>query len=276
MSEADFPKKASRRRRRRPRPQLSSSPLELPSRIDPPTAKDTQELDSSSKTETPKSSDKPIATLEPSGSATPITSKAPSEAESSQPTTPSSAVAPSQQSRPLPSSDIKVRNRQSAKIVPVVPIIPNIPSISRSSKRQSASVVSEKAKILEPPNNVDHLKNALEVTQRAGAEDDEVPIDSEQTSKAASPQAKATPKSWADLLKIRAPSAFPFVNHVSDAAGAVLGDVHINKACSIADVLDSFNVQDSESENRLAFLKPRGLINTGNMCYMNSVMYLDL
>jgi ubiquitin carboxyl-terminal hydrolase 10 len=37
---------------------------------------------------------------------------------------------------------------------------------------------------------------------------------------------------------------------------------------SLADVLASFSV---ESEKKVTFLEPRGLVNTGNLCYMNSV-----
>ena len=275
VSEADFPMKAPRRRRRRLRPQPSSSPLELPPRLDSPMFEAAQQADSSTRTEIPKLSDEPVPALEPSSSATPITSKAPSEAESSQPTTPSSTVPPPQQSRPLPSSGVKVGNRQPARIVPVVPVLPNIPSVSRSSKRQSVSIVSEKGKILESPSNADHLENALEVTQRAAAGEEEVSIDSEQTSKASSPQVKAAPKSWADLLKIKAPVTLPSTKFVSDTAGAIPNGVHISKAGSISDVLDTFSVPDGEADNRLTFLKPRGLVNTGNMCYMNSVLYFD-
>lgn len=275
VSEADFPIKASRRRRRRPRPQPSSSPLELPPRLDSPTFEDTQVADSSSRIAIPTPCDKPLPPPEPSGSATPVASKAPSVAESSQPTKPSSTVPPSQQSRPLPSPGVKVGKRQTARIVPVVPIIPNIPSLSRSSKRQSVSIVSEKAKILESPNNADHLENALDETKRAVAEDEDVLSDSEQTSKASSPQFKAAPRSWADLLKNKTPATLPSVSVVSDIAGAIPNGVHISKADSISAVLDSFSVQDGEAENRLAFLKPRGLVNTGNMCYMNSVLCLD-
>jgi len=37
---------------------------------------------------------------------------------------------------------------------------------------------------------------------------------------------------------------------------------------SLGDVLRSYTV---ESDNKIPFLEPRGLVNTGNMCYMNSV-----
>jgi ubiquitin carboxyl-terminal hydrolase 10 len=38
---------------------------------------------------------------------------------------------------------------------------------------------------------------------------------------------------------------------------------------SLADALRAFNA--SAADAKLAFIKPRGLVNTGNMCYMNSV-----
>lgn len=272
VSEADFPAKGSKRRRRRPRPQLSSSPLELPPRIDSPPLRETQEKDVSSGTELFEPSDIPLPTLEPSGSVTPTTSKAPSEAESSQPTTPSSAVVQPQTSRPPPSSGGKPGSRHLAKIIPVVPILPSIPSLSRSSKRKSVSIVSEKAKVLESPKNADHLDNALGTAERLATDDEEVPIDSEQTLKASSPHAKATPKSWADLLKVKAPATIPPVSPVIETQISTSNGLQISKAGSLSEVLNSFSVKDDEAESRVAFLKPRGLVNTGNMCYMNSVL----
>ena len=43
------------------------------------------------------------------------------------------------------------------------------------------------------------------------------------------------------------------------------------KAGSIASVLSTFGAPGT-NESKIAFLEPRGLVNTGNMCYMNAVI----
>jgi ubiquitin carboxyl-terminal hydrolase 10 len=43
---------------------------------------------------------------------------------------------------------------------------------------------------------------------------------------------------------------------------------------TLSDVLNTMDVTASHSAAKIAFLKPRGLVNTGNMCYMNSVCLL--
>ena len=45
------------------------------------------------------------------------------------------------------------------------------------------------------------------------------------------------------------------------------------RAASLAEALRQYNV---EGETPLSFLEPRGLVNTGNMCYMNSVSTASL
>ena len=94
-------------------------------------------------------------------------------------------------------------------------------------------------------------------------------VKSDQTSKAASPEIKAGPKSWADLVRTK--------NSSSASNGTAIGSSmsqHIfssSKSSNISDVLTSFNVASSDIDSKIAFLKPRGLVNTGNMCYMNAV-----
>ena len=149
-----------------------------------------------------------------------------------------------------------------------MPIVPHIPSLSRSSKRQSISVASEAAKPTGPIKYADQLDNALEASKKAATEEDLTT--SEQTSKASSPQLKVTPKSWADLVRMPVLVAPP---NLSDDATAHKPNGVISESSSVSNVLSSFKVKTSESEDRIAFIKPRGLVNTGNMCYMNSVNY---
>ena len=277
MPEAEFPPRAARQRRRRPKLQRLSSRLKLPSRTDTSHSVDIPQDKPSSVSEILNSSESSVPVLEPSGSdsATPTTSQAPSETESTQPTTPSSAVPPPiLRSQQLPINS-KTANRQSGRVLPIVPIIPNIPTLSKSAKRQSISIASDTAKPEEHAPNGDYLDHALEVTKLVTAEEEL----SEETPKEPSPQIKAMPKSWADLVRTKAPALAPApaaikTNDTESNLGPASNGFVVSKASSLSDVLTSFSVNTSNSDNRVTFLKPRGLVNTGNMCYMNSVCRL--
>ena len=92
---------------------------------------------------------------------------------------------------------------------------------------------------------------------------EQAPVDEEDAPK--TPPPKAAPKSWADLVRTKtAPgSAVGQANGTATTNGAPLP-----KTASLADALRQYNVQRDAS---LSFLEPRGLVNTGNMCYMNAV-----
>ena len=275
VSEGDFPRKVSRRRRRRPLPQSSNIPVEFPARVELSEVPEVVEVpfipESTKRTESQDHSDGPAA----STSATPTTSQAPSEADSTQPTTPSSAVAPQSLPRALPSSGSTSGGRQIGKIIPVVPVVPYIHGLSRSTKRQSISIASENTKVAE-------ANSALGIPLAIAADISEEVVDTEsvtsdQTSKAASPEIKAGPKSWADLVRTKNP---PSVSN-GTAPGSPISQ-HMfssSKSSNISVVLTSFTVANSDTDSKIAFLKPRGLVNTGNMCYMNAVsstiLFLD-
>ena len=82
-----------------------------------------------------------------------------------------------------------------------------------------------------------------------------------------SPTAKAPPKSWADLVRTKAPSSSP-AGPPSSTTGALTNGVNVTRITSPGEALGDFSVH---SERKICFLEPRGLVNTGNMCYMNSV-----
>lgn len=138
----------------------------------------------------------------------------------------------------------------------------------RPSKRASLSVNSD---VLngEAPSNADHLAKAVEAAaqvNRGKAEDSSGPVEG-----ASSPPVKATPKSWADLVRTKAaPTAFTKAQATIDDPAHTNGLIPA-KTGSLADALSSYNVKDSSDFAKVAFLEPRGLVNTGNMCYMNSV-----
>ncbi|MCJ1405233.1 hypothetical protein MMC11_008460 [Xylographa trunciseda] len=267
---AAFPSRPSRRRRRRPRPQSSSIPVELPPRLDDPSPIEGPEYTQETGKALPRSAQPAsIDPLPSSTSATPTTSQAPSEADSTQPTTPSSAITAQVLSRPLPDAPPKTNGRLPGRTYPVVPVVPNIPALNRSSKRQSVSVISEVTKIADTvpvPGQFLAINNTSQAeTLESGS------AQSDHTSKASSPDVKVAPKSWADLVRSKVPpqpSSTPNLHdtsHNNDSAP---------KGGSLYDVLTTFNVVDNETHSRTAFIKPRGLVNTGNMCYMNSILQI--
>jgi ubiquitin carboxyl-terminal hydrolase 10 len=190
---------------------------------------------------------------------------------STQPTTPSSA-APPQQTTPKNNSS----GRPNVPVLPIVPAIPNIPLPSRPSKRASVSVASEAINGVTPsvPN---HLTNAVNITARATGEEAEDRANANDA--AEEPIVKAAPKSWADLVRTMGPPAkvgVPQVAQVATDTTAPINGLAPAKAGSLADALTSYSVKESNESTKIAFLEPRGLVNTGNMCYMNSVSHPPL
>jgi ubiquitin carboxyl-terminal hydrolase 10 len=79
----------------------------------------------------------------------------------------------------------------------------------------------------------------------------------------------AAPKSWAELLRAKnaTKAAQPVAPPAATPAPVTNGPV-VQKSNTLADVLASFSV---DSEKKVSFIEPRGLVNSGNLCYMNSV-----
>ncbi|KAL9614094.1 MAG: hypothetical protein Q9167_001379 [Letrouitia subvulpina] len=261
FTEGTFPPRGPRRRRRKLAPLSSSAPVELPAREDPPTESQPSlepNLDFPPHT-TPQEGRIPQSNLE-----TPSTSHAPSEAESTQPTTPSSAKTPIP-TRPQIKPNNKSTQKPNVPIVPIVPVIPNISLAPRASKQTSPSVVSDTANILQP-SNADHLANAVQAA-------DKVNLDVTSSSAIHTPSPnKAAPKSWADLVKAKATPASSNAIVPADSSMSESNGLHLTKPGSLAAALRSFSANSKDT--KIAFVEPRGLVNTGNMCYMNSVLQM--
>ena len=185
---------------------------------------------------------------------------------STQPTTPSSA-APSQQVTPKNNSS----GRPNVPIVPIVPAIPNIPLASRPSKRASVSGASDAIDSAAPLSS-DHPLGDIVTAARNGG--DEIGDPAERDEGAKSPSFKAPPKSWADLVRTMGPPPTPGTPQVAQVGSSSTAQVNgfaPAKAGSLAEALSSYSVKESSGSSKFAFLEPRGLVNAGNMCYMNSV-----
>lgn len=167
---------------------------------------------------------------------TPTGSIPQSDANSTHPTTPSStAKLPSQQGD----------SRPAIPLAPVVPVVPNVPGTPRQGK-DSASTSSETPKSTAP----------------ATAENESVAVTSE------SPK-PAGPKSWAGLFGAKLAA-----RQAATTSSAEPNPLAAQKSETIADVLSSLGEDVDQYSDKIGFLEPRGLVNTGNMCYMNSVLQI--
>lgn len=97
---------------------------------------------------------------------------------------------------------------------------------------------------------------------------------------AASPPTKAAPGSWAGLFaktQTKAPVTPAGTNGAAALNGSVTPETSAAAPSSIFSKTTANSVAEAIREyqvgsgDRISFLEPRGLINTGNMCYMNSV-----
>lgn len=123
-------------------------------------------------------------------------------------------------------------------------------------------MVSDAANILQP-SNADHLTNAVQVADK---------VNPNETLGSAihtpSPN-KAAPKSWADLVKAKVTPASSNAMILVDVSMPESNGLYLAKPGSLADALRSYSAKSKDT--KIAFIEPRGLVNTGNMCYMNSV-----
>lgn len=268
MPDQPFPPKAGGIRRRRRRADRSSIPLILPNL-------DLSQEESDKATVTQQRPDSDQATVRQaapivgaveqeqrrpvqavsSDLETPITSQAPSEADSTHPTTPSSAVP--QQATPRQAAHSRTATKP---VIPAVPIKVAVPNISPSQKKAPipAPFATEKA----DGTSVAVQSNLSPSTETAKASPS---LDTSTSATIpASPPVKQPPSSWAALFQSKKPAA------VAPAASAVvpMNGAASAKSTSLADVIRSYSV---DSDSKIAFIEPRGLHNTGNMCYMNSV-----
>lgn len=186
---------------------------------------------------------------------TPSTSHPPSEVDLTHPTAPST-FSPSAQ----PSTTAIKHVRASTK--PAVPLVP-----IKSAKAPSAGSTTQISPKLPAPA-------PLESASTVPASVSELNSDLEDTSKP-SPPKPAAPKSWAELLRAK---NVPVAGQASASLNGVAiptpsNTTSLTKSNTLADVLASFSV---DADKKVSFLEPRGLVNTGNLCYMNSIFQVLL
>lgn len=193
---------------------------------------------------------------------TPSTSRPHSDGtDSTNPTTPSSSTLPAAQD----TTPVAPKSAQKAR-VPAVPVVPALP---KSSPRDAAKQTPEKS------NEDAYVEQSQEIvqdeTEGSVSENQAVDTDGgnvETPTPAPAPKAWATPKLWAGLFNPNAETNSATSGDSGRATGQSFGKANTE---SVAEALRSFSAVAGDS--KVSFLKPRGLINTGNMCYMNSVSY---
>ncbi|KAI9777006.1 MAG: hypothetical protein M1839_009150 [Geoglossum umbratile] len=264
VPEEPFPPRAPRRRRKRRAPQSSTSPLELPSSQPRPP---TPEPDSTQESEA-------TDLVTQSESETPSTSQPPSEVDSTHPTTPSSALPSSSPASQPSTNPNSISTRTLLTVIPFVPAVPHLLALPKQPPRESAAAaatVPSKA----PDSSLESTAAQVHPPDSSTAEPSTVSPDSDQTPKPVPPLLKAPPKSWADLVRTNTTKAATGGASGTGNDVAKTNGFDVPRANSLADVLSSFSVgEDTEGDSKVPFLEPRGLVNTGNMCYMNSVLQI--
>lgn len=241
VADSDFPPRATRGKRSIPR-SMFQQPLYFPAESAPVEHQNVEESIPSATHVSTANAQSDAEVLLPAQTPTTLPSDTQSEHVSTQPTTPSSAIPVASASQQTPTQQ-KV-SRATMPVVPVVPVMPTSPVSVRKVHRDSAVSVSSKS----------------EAEPAVAAES----AQSEPNTEAA-PAIPPAPKSWADLVRKQSAAA------TANAAAVlpVINGLAAPRNETVGEVLSDFNV--AEAPSKVAFLRPRGLVNTGNMCYMNSV-----
>ncbi|KAI7479706.1 cysteine proteinase [Hortaea werneckii] len=246
--QSSFPPRAMARRRRRQTVRNTDDAVALPVR-DEKTIDKTREAQV--KAQEPVSETSTIAA--PSEPETRGTSQAPSESDFTQVSTPAT---PAQAATSSPK--VTPTQTHSRKDTRTAIAVPNLPAASKAKPSPPAAQQQGAKAPEEAATTPTQDEQSASTTAEPQAEQQEKPKET---------AAKVElPKSWADLVRARAGAGAAAVK----TNGAVVSNgTQPPRAASLAEALRQYNV---EGETPLSFLEPRGLVNTGNMCYMNSIL----
>ncbi|EGO60229.1 hypothetical protein NEUTE1DRAFT_119446 [Neurospora tetrasperma FGSC 2508] len=277
-------------RRRRQAPSAASESVSLPTapgqqhEAAPVESAPTENVQEDAAVSTPKGT--PKLEILPPRSETPSTQELPSVDTPS--TSPTGSI-PSQQlqvSESITASPAQPAKQATRVPVPAVPAVPVVPVLPKPAPKDKPATSEEKPSTETKPAG---STPAAEETSETTAKDStaSAPESSAPAAQAAPAPAPVKPKSWANLftkpaapvnaaaVAVAAASASQTTvngNTVADASGAATGvatGFAQSKATSMAEAIQSYRVGTAE---KIVFLEPRGLVNTGNMCYMNSIL----
>jgi ubiquitin carboxyl-terminal hydrolase 10 len=154
---------------------------------------------------------------------------------------------------------------------PAVPALPKHLPKPQQADKTPADAVQKHTETAELPNG----KQEPDVAEAADAQ-------SENTEEPSQPPRKAAPTSWANLFARNAAAA-----RIAGQHGSAMDKMTVNanggtatssaslpfpanaNGGNVADAIRAYHVGYLD---KVSFIEPRGLINTGNMCYMNSVL----
>lgn len=151
----------------------------------------------------------------------------------------------------------------SAEHTPVKPAAP-VPSHNRSQTKPAVPLIPIRS-VKAPSAGSTTQKSAKSPAAESKAVGDSTVEGAEESKASAAP--KPAPSSWAALLRKNAPAQAPAPPATNGVASPTNGPPP-PVSNSLGDALASFSV---DSDKKISFLEPRGLVNTGNLCYMNSV-----
>ncbi|KAE8444773.1 hypothetical protein EG329_014233 [Mollisiaceae sp. DMI_Dod_QoI] len=248
------------RRKRKVVPQALDEPVELPHISQGADTEVTAETEVEAEPDVPEQS--AVETIP--RPETPTTSLPVSEdTDSTDPTTPSSSNQ-IQQDTPAPGDATPIATKPPRVTKPVLPVVPALPkTIPHDVTRKVSSKSTEEAQPAQAGTS-----SVEGSTTEASAPPSEQAEPAEVKEAAPAPKAWTTPKLWTGLFNPAAATS----TAASSESGLATSASGFGKANSesLADALRSFNAVSNDS--KIAFIEPRGLVNTGNMCYMNSVL----
>ncbi|KAI1495554.1 hypothetical protein F5X99DRAFT_403173 [Biscogniauxia marginata] len=286
-----FPRRIAKSKRKRRLLNTNTGTVELPSNQQAgiESSVEPHEVSESAAPETPTL--KTVTATEPAEplvpSETSSTQDFPSEkAQSTSPSTPASVQNPQTSTATLGTSTKPVkpasRTTVPAAAVPLIPVVP------KSSPKDVRSTSSSEAKPAEVKQTIPQAPSDKHDDAAASSTSASQPEAKPELEPAPAP-VKTGPKLWTGLFASStpaaiapaggagiAPTSLSAATGASSADGAAVGNGGVgpgafvkSNASSLAEALRLYSVSGG---HKIAFLEPRGLINTGNMCYMNSVL----
>lgn len=261
--DAEFPKKSLRSKRRRRGLAEDSAALSLPHKQHEASAGQVEE-NAQGELQSTRTVDQTVAEEATPPKASADDGVSTTNAQVASPTTPGSHT---RERSDTATSATPTKNSVSGGR-PVHPALPVLPK--NTSRPATAEKTPGEATATDPT-----AQTGTPETTTAAAE---APETSAEPQAPSSPPRQA-PSSWANLFARKAASAAALdgasgtngANGTSPADSPDLGSSSFSKtnSGSLAEAIRAYSVGRPD---KVAFIEPRGLINTGNMCYMNSVL----